>query len=133
MICNNCGKELKDDSTYCGYCGKELEKETCTCQSEQPEAKKRVNGLAIAGFCASFYCPLVGLVLSIIALATSKKRPVCKGFAFAGIACSSVAIILTIIYVVLVITFLVLVLLFGEGGVWVRTFPEIVNDLSITI
>ena len=74
VYCKNCGKEVSPDAALCPNCGAKIE----------PQNKKPVNALGIAGFVLSiislwggsvFVVPIVGLILSAIGVA----QRVCDG------------------------------------------------------
>lgn len=59
------------------------------------------NGFAIAGFVLSFFCGLLGLIFSAIALSQLKTRPQRgRGLAIAGLIISLVAIVVGVLTVV---------------------------------
>ena len=61
------------------------------------------NGLAIAGFVVSFFCAIVGLVLSLVALSqiNNSKIPLGgKGLAIAGMVISLVGLLFWITYLI---------------------------------
>lgn len=87
MFCKNCGKEIDDKAEICVFCG---------VPTKRAEAgKKRTNGFGIAGFVVAllslwlgvYFCvvPIVGLVLSIVGMAFSKRYNSCNGLAVAGL------------------------------------------------
>ena len=76
-FCENCGKEVKQDSTFCAECGTPI-KDNKNQDVEQPKEKK---GTSIAGFVFSIigvltcgFTSLLGLILSIIGLSISKGK-----------------------------------------------------------
>lgn len=69
----------------------------------QPPSQK-TNGMAIAGFVLSFFCGLLGLIFSAVALSQiSKSGEGGKGLAIAGLVLS-------------ILSFLVVFALVGAGG-----------------
>ena len=65
----------------------------------------RWNGMCIAGFVCSFVIPVVGLILSIIALVQiNKSGEKSKGMAIAGIAISAVRLVLEVVFFLLIVT-----------------------------
>ena len=59
-----------------------------------------MNGMAIAGFVLSFFCGLLGLILSIVAIGQingSMGKQSGKGLAIAGVVIASVNILLGIV------------------------------------
>lgn len=62
------------------------------------------NGMCIAGFICSFFFPLVGLVLSIIALVQiNKSGEKSRGMAIAGIVIGGISTVLSLIAIIMVI------------------------------
>jgi len=62
------------------------------------------NGMCIAGFICSFFFPLVGLVLSIIALVQiNKTGEKSRGMAIAGIVIGGISTALALIAIIMVI------------------------------
>lgn len=68
VYCKNCGREVAANATLCPNCGAKIE----------PQNKKPINALGIAGFVLSlislwggsvFVVPIVGLILSAIGVA----------------------------------------------------------------
>ena len=68
VYCKNCGREVNPDAALCPNCGAKIE----------PQNKKPINALGIAGFVLSlislwggsvFVVPIVGLILSAIGVA----------------------------------------------------------------
>ncbi len=107
MYCTNCGKELMANNNFCPECGTAVVRDAheCTELSEpkldqaplepviQPEV--RTHPLTIVGFVLSFFTPLVGLILCIIARNKVNKDPLNAGskeLTVAGIIISSVRI-----------------------------------------
>ena len=68
-------------------------------QQDQPATDSQNPGkaLGIAGFILAFIFPLVGLILSIVALVKSKKAGLRNGLALAGIILSSVFFVMSAI------------------------------------
>lgn len=95
MFCKNCGKEIDDRATVCVHCGVPV--------TVEEVEKRKVNGLAIAGFVVAlvslwlgiYFCiaSIVGLVLSIVGMATSKKYNSCNGLAIAGLVISILSVV----------------------------------------
>jgi uncharacterized membrane protein len=71
------------------------------------ESEKRYNILAIVSFVCAFLFPLIGLIISIIALVTIKDDEKGKGFAIAGLTIS-IFFILIIIAIIIAFTALAL-------------------------
>lgn len=121
MFCINCGKELADGIKFCPECGTAVvgntyenheEPKVETTESNQPiqpdvitpvaPPQVRTHPLTIVGFVLSFFVPLVGLILSIIARNKINKDPLIAGskeLTVAGIVISIVELVLsTLIY-----------------------------------
>lgn len=90
------------------------------------ETNKNKNGLAIAGmvigivsllisFCGGGFLGIVGLILSIVAITKGKS----KGMSIAGIATSSIAIVISILVLML-------------GGSFINSIVEEANNASYT-
>lgn len=106
MFCNNCGKQVNDDTTFCPYCGTDISETAAsaaqpiaaqtaqpTDNSPAPEAStaQQPNTIAIVGFVFAFLFPLVGLICSIIGCVRAvKNNATNKGLAIAGIVISAV-------------------------------------------
>lgn len=63
-----------------------------------------VNGLAVAGFVTSFFCHVIGLVLSAVALSQikeSRETQGGRGLAIAGLVISIVFLTATVIYAII--------------------------------
>ena len=104
MFCKYCGNQLKDGSKFCENCGAEVNQHAATAtpvDHTQPvqTANDAPKGLAIAGFICSFFAPLVGLILSCIALKNYKTSTSqdCLGLAKAGKILSIIGIVVTVI------------------------------------
>ena len=110
MYCTNCGKELMANNNFCPECGTAVVRDAheCTELSEpkldqaplepviQPEV--RTHPLTIVGFVLSFFTPLVGLILCIIARNKIKKDPMIAGskeLTVAGIVISIAVLVLS--------------------------------------
>ena len=83
-FCTHCGHKVHEEAVVCVHCG-------CAIERSSAQAGKKVNGMAIAGFCCSFFIPILGWVFGGIGLANSKKLGgKGKGFSIAAIAIASV-------------------------------------------
>ena len=115
MFCKYCGKQLSDGAKFCENCGAAVN------SSSEPKVVVRppevevgntqvasgVKSKAISGFVWSFFVPIVGLILSIIALKRYGNLGTTdgKGFAKAGLIISIVSMVIsTIVYIVLIAT-----------------------------
>lgn len=116
MICNKCGAQIEDNSTFCPYCGSAVTPQGApndyyaALQYQQPQqpqqqADNGSNGCAIAGFVLAFFFSIVGLILSIVGLAKADKEygGNGKGLAIAGIVISSLDLVIRIIIFVVVL------------------------------
>lgn len=88
--CTHCGSLIDENAVVCVRCG-------CNTDANKTPAKKKFNGLAIAGFVLSFfdYFCILGLIFSIIAIVViNKKDQRGKGLAIAGMVISIVITVL---------------------------------------
>ena len=101
VYCKNCGKEVAPDAALCPNCGAKIE----------PQNKKPVNALGVAGFVLSilslwggsvFVVPIVGLILSAIGVSQREKYS-SNGFATAGLVISIVTLVVWALIVALII------------------------------
>lgn len=91
--------------------------------SVPPEANRKYNGLAIAGFICSFLVSLPGLILSIVGLDQIKKQGgKGKGLAIAGIIISAVGMVIQVI--------LVIALIVGGASYAIKAIDEAKTDSS---
>lgn len=102
VYCKNCGREISPDAALCPYCGAKVE----------PQNKKPINALGIAGFVLSilslwggsvFVVPIVGLILSAIGVAQREKYS-SNAFATAGLVISIVTLVFWVLMVALIVT-----------------------------
>ncbi len=103
-ICGKCNTENDINSKFCIKCGNNL---TTTVT---PPPEKKNNSLSIAGFICSIVgvatcgiTSLIGLILSIVGLSSSKKKGQKDPFALAGIIISVIYIAILILIIVFVI------------------------------
>lgn len=123
MYCKNCGSELSEGAKFCMSCGAPIEgtqqennaaaEVSVSTPTVADEAKKKYNGLSIAGFIVSLvsflggpftilFGPIVGIVLSALGLWQIKKsEQQGKGLAITGIILGALAILATIVLVVI--------------------------------
>ena len=95
MFCKYCGNQIKEGSKFCENCGAAV-----NATSEQKvvvnpvevevgntQVASEVKSKAISGFVWSFFVPIVGLILSIVALKRYGNLGTTdgKGFAKAGL------------------------------------------------
>lgn len=103
--CSHCGHEVADNAIMCIHCGCSLD--------GRPAQNAPLDPLSIIGFVVSFFNPVVGLILSLIAHGNVKQQDnkLNKNFAKAGIIISSVELALIVLAVIfwVLIFFLVIV------------------------
>ena len=123
MFCQKCGHNNPDGAPFCSNCGSPMNAQ----QNFQFQYQQNVNfqalkpfipgkGMGIAAmvlgivacvFCCYFYislpCAITGLILGCLSNCKAKKAGLKNGFAVAGIACSSVALGLTLIFILYVV------------------------------
>ena len=107
MYCRNCGKEIKNEASFCPYCGAKQAVRT----SFETEPKE-YNIWCIIGFalsCVSVLidfrglCSITGIVLSVIGLQKLKhSNEKGKALAVAGIVIGAVKIVFSTILTILV-------------------------------
>ena len=100
MTCPHCNANLEEGATFCLNCGAQLEAPQAEAAPEAAPAaapvaaKKKVNGLAVAGFvvslvgliCAGLICGILSVVFSAVALKQiPAKNQGGKGLAVAGL------------------------------------------------
>lgn len=64
-----------------------------------PQTSKGTNGISVAALIASFFLPLIGLILGLIGLSQAKKENSSKGVAVAAIIISSLWFVLILVLV----------------------------------
>lgn len=109
--CTNCGSPLDDNAAVCDKCGKPLNNVDVPQQESQPIPAEKVSALGIIAFILSIIGFLTGflrigvaldviaIILAIIVLIKSKRRPIKKGLPIAGISVAAVSLIfMAIIY-----------------------------------
>lgn len=100
MYCRNCGKEIKDNSSFCPYCGSSVnkkivfERKATQVDKVNCESVFEAIGFAVSIFAflyshyisanliAAFFIAFIGFVLSCAGMKEIKKRK--NGLAFAG-------------------------------------------------
>lgn len=106
QYCVYCGKPLEDNQPGCQYCGAANPNYVAPVYYQQNNAYApapqpgSVNGIAITGFVFAFLFPLVGLILSAIALGRANKGGMEKplhGLAVAGLVLSIIGLVVGII------------------------------------
>lgn len=103
-ICGKCNTENDINSKFCIKCGNSLN------TTVTPKPIKKNNSLSIAGFICSLVglltcgiTSLIGLILSIIGLSSSKKNGEKDPFALAGIIISAIYIAIIIFIIILAV------------------------------
>jgi Domain of unknown function (DUF4190)/zinc-ribbon domain len=108
-FCPRCAAPNVDTAAACAACGSPLSASPGVPGAPPPLNQAfagagmlapRTNGLAIAGFICSFFCGLIGLILSIVAYNQCKNsggQLKGEGLALAGIIIAAVSMILGII------------------------------------
>ena len=95
MNCIGCGFVNPHGVVSCGQCGMPL--------GMMYRGAPQTSGLAIAGFVLSFFCGLLGLIFSLIALSNirnSNGQQTGEGFAIAGAVISVVSMLFGILWVI---------------------------------
>lgn len=95
MHCTGCGFVNPPGAVACGQCGVPM----AMMYARPPHT----SGMAIAGFVLAFFCSLLGLIFSIIALSNIKSsngQQTGEGLAIAGIIISAVSFVIGIIWVI---------------------------------
>lgn len=103
--CNNCGKAMDSDATFCVECGSH---NTGTYEGNKRESfisgEMNNNPMALMGLILSIFVPIVGLPISIIGLKKSKELDgQGKGFAVTGIIISASRIAFVLFYFLIII------------------------------
>lgn len=111
MTCQNCGAQNAPTAAFCSGCAANL-RTGMPMQQQMPmhapmpypmgaPMQSRFSGMAITGFVLSFFCGLLGLIFSSIALGQIKKSNGALrggGLAIAGIVIASVGLLLNILF-----------------------------------
>ena len=145
MICNNCGRNIEEGTTVCPYCGNVMNAyngPVHTMYSPNYDAEKKaledaIFNFGLWGLLLSVFCciPLVGLVLSIIALVKVKKFKATYGplvdrsstgnvLAIIGLIVGLIPVIYTVVYVVIYIVAFIVAL--SAGGTDMSSVPAYV-------
>ena len=105
--CSKCGNEITTGQKFCSNCGNNDEPVKTT----KSKKEKTNSGLNIAAFVVSLVSlltcgtiSLVSLILSIVGLATSKKKNAKPGLAIAGLVLSIIQLIFFILAIVIIVT-----------------------------
>ena len=97
MYCDNCGKQIEEDSVYCRHCGRKVGGEA---NPNRPptglyyaEDKSSAGGAALA-----FFFPVAGFILWLVWQDKYRKRATsCGKGALAGVIVSAVIVFITFI------------------------------------
>lgn len=106
--CSKCGAQLADDDDYCYFCGSSLEEKKETIYTDNSNTSNtydptRRNTLAMVGLVIAFFSPMVGLIISIIALNISNRMGGAgRGNAIAGIIVAIFNFVFSIIFVIII-------------------------------
>lgn len=123
MFCQKCGHNNPDGAPFCSNCGSPMNaqqnyqfqyQQNVNFQSSKPFIPGKgmgiaamVLGIVACVFCCYFYislpCAITGLILGCMSNSKAKKAGFKNGFAVAGIACSAVALGLTLLFLVYII------------------------------
>ncbi len=122
MFCQKCGCKNSDGASFCSHCGAPINAQktqfqyqhNVNFQTSAPRVPGKgmgiaamVLGITACVLCCYIYfalpCAIVGLVLGILSRSKAKKAGLKNVCAIAGIACSAVALGLSILFVVYVI------------------------------
>lgn len=108
MYCKYCGNQLNHDEDVCLNCGKMVAD-----TPSKPKEENKAGTLSIIGFILSFYSPLAGFILSIIALNKYKmqKTKQLKGLAIAGLALSIARYVMALMRLFLMVFVIILELI----------------------
>lgn len=108
--CSHCGHEVADNAIMCIHCGCSL--------NDRPAQNAPLDPLSIIGFVVSFFNPVVGLILCLIAYGNVKLQDnkLNKNFAKAGIIISTVELVLIVLAVIFWILIFFLVIANGPYG-----------------
>ena len=111
MICDRCGKQIDDDSTFCPFCGAKQQAVGARALSAdgsaaganaQKAGSQNNNIIAPLGLIFTFLVPLAGVGLCVVAACMRKTSPgwrlVSTICIFLGVALQAVAIALTLFY-----------------------------------
>ena len=106
-ICGKCNASNPASNKFCEKCGSDLDSAPTATTTVAAQPAKKNNSMSIAGFVCSiigiFTCgltSLIGLILSIVGLSSSKKRGEKDGMALAGIIISAISMVLIIVIIV---------------------------------
>ena len=110
MSCPRCGSVMAPGAGFCSSCGMNLGggPQGMMPPTMTPPMPQRTSGLAIAGFIVSFFCGVVGLVLSILGRNECKRSGGAVGgggLAIAGIVISALHLVAAVLYLVVVLVF----------------------------
>ena len=113
--CTNCGEKVEEYYNVCPRCGTPLKNNHFASDDNQyrrsnsysstsdinedkrksSEGESSADTFAIVGFVLTFFIPIVGFILSILGMKSTKN----KGFAIAGVILNSVIVLFTVIVI----------------------------------
>ena len=128
--CTNCGEKVEEYYNVCPRCGTSLKNNKFVSEDNQyrrsnsysstsdinndkrksSEGESSSDTFAIVGFVLTFFVPIVGLILSILGLKSTKN----KGFAIAGVILNSIIVLFTVI----IILFYISIIRAALGGIY---------------
>ena len=128
--CTNCGEKVEEYYNVCPRCGTSLKNNKFVSEDNQyrrsnsysstsdinndkrksSEGESSSDTFAIVGFVLTFFVPIVGLILSILGMKSTKN----KGFAIAGVILNSIIVLFTII----IILFYISIIRAALGGIY---------------
>lgn len=128
--CTNCGEKVEEYYNVCPRCGTSLKNNKFVSEDNQyrrsnsysstseinddkrksSEGESSSDTFAIVGFVLTFFVPIVGLILSILGMKSTKN----KGFAIAGVILNSIIVLFTVI----IILFYISIIRAALGGIY---------------
>ena len=128
--CTNCGEKVEEYYNVCPRCGTSLKNNKFVSEDNQyrrsnsysstseinddkrksSEGESSSDTFAIVGFVLTFFVPIVGLILSILGMKSTKN----KGFAIAGVILNSIIVLFTVI----IILFYISIFRAALGGIY---------------
>lgn len=106
-ICGKCNSSNPASNKFCEKCGSNLDSASTSTTTVASKPAKNNKAISIAGFVCSLVgllscglTSLVGLILSIVGLSSSKKRGEKDGLALAGIIISAISLVIIFIVII---------------------------------